>query len=41
MKAVHTDLTALLAAGILNRTQAGRLEFPYGAVKVEFLLEAA
>ena len=41
VKAVHTDLTALLAAGVLNRTEAGRLEFPYGAVKVEFLLEAA
>lgn len=41
VKAVHTDLTALLAAGVLNRTAAGQIEFPYDAVKVEFLLQAA
>ena len=41
VKAVHTDLTALLAAGVLNRNEAGRIEFPYEAVKVEFLLQAA
>jgi predicted transcriptional regulator len=41
VKAVHSDLTALLAAGVLNRTAAGRIEFPYEAVKVEFLLQAA
>jgi predicted transcriptional regulator len=41
VKAVHTDLTALLAAGVLNRTAAGQMEFPYEAVKVEFLLQAA
>ena len=41
IKAVHTDLTALLAAGVLTRTAAGRVEFPYEAVKVEFLLQAA
>jgi predicted transcriptional regulator len=41
VKAVHTDLAALLSAGVLNRTEAGRIEFPYQAVKVEFLLQAA
>ncbi|NCO58220.1 MAG: DNA-binding protein, partial [Nitrospirae bacterium CG18_big_fil_WC_8_21_14_2_50_70_55] len=41
VKAVHTDLTALLSAGVLNRTEAGQVEFPYEAVKVEFLLRAA
>lgn len=41
VKAVHTDLSALLSAGVLSRTEAGRVEFPYDAVKVEFLLEAA
>ena len=41
VKAVHTDLTALLAAGVFKRTAAGRIEFPYEAVKVEFLLQAA
>ena len=41
VKAVHGDLTALLDAGILRRTSDGRIEFPYDAVKVEFLLSAA
>lgn len=41
VKAVHGDVTALLAAGLLNRTESGNVEFPYDAVKVEFLLQAA
>jgi len=41
VKAVHRDVTALLAAGLLNKTEEGAIEFPYEAVKVEFLLEAA
>lgn len=41
VKAVHSDVTALILAGILDRTQSGKVEFPYDAVKVEFLLEAA
>ena len=41
VKAVHTDATALLRAGVLDRTIDGRIEFPYEAVKVEFLLQAA
>jgi predicted transcriptional regulator len=41
VKAVHTDLSALLAAGVLTRTEAGQMQFPYDAVKVEFLLQAA
>lgn len=41
VKAVHSDVTALLSAGVLNRTEAGSIEFPYDAVKVEFLLQAA
>ena len=40
VKAVHTDATALLMAGVLDRTPEGRIEFPYEAVKVEFLLQA-
>ena len=34
-------LKALLAAGLLNRTETGKVEFPYDTVKVEFLLQAA
>ena len=41
VKAVHSDVTALLSAGLLNRTETGSIEFPYEAVKVEFLLQAA
>lgn len=41
VKAVHADVTALLLAGVLDKTDSGRVEFPYQAVKVEFLLEAA
>ncbi len=41
VKAVHSDVTALLLAGLLNRTDTGSIEFPYEAVKVEFLLHAA
>src|SRR6188768_2299420 len=41
VKAVHGDVTALLAAGVLNRTDSGAIEFPFDAVKVEFLLQAA
>jgi predicted transcriptional regulator len=41
VKAVHTDLSALLSAGVLSRNESGQVEFPYEAVKVEFLLQAA
>ena len=41
VKAVHGDLTALVAAGVLTRTDRGRVEFPFDTVKVEFMLRAA
>jgi len=41
VKAVHGDVTALLNAGVLSKTEDGRIVFPYDAVKVEFLLQAA
>lgn len=41
VKAVHGDAMALLNAGLLNRTADGSIEFPFQAVKVEFVLEAA
>lgn len=41
VKGVHTDVTALLMAGLLVRTEDGAIEFPFEAVKVEFLLQAA
>ena len=41
VKAVHSDVTALLSAGVMERTDDGHVQFPFDAVKVEFLLEAA
>ena len=41
VKAVHGDITALLQAGVLIRAPDGRIEFPFDAIKVEFLLQAA
>ncbi len=41
VKAVHGDMKALLAAGVVVRTTDGAVEFPFDAVKVEFLLRAA
>jgi len=41
VKAVHGDVTALLSAGVIDRTDDGRIVFPFDAVKVEFLLQAA
>ncbi len=41
VKAVHGDVTALLKAGVLDRAEAGGIVFPFEAVKVEFMLEAA
>ncbi|MBP6310345.1 MAG: transcriptional regulator [Arenimonas sp.] len=41
VKAVHGDVTALLNAGLVDRTEDGKIVFPFEAVKVEFLLQAA
>ncbi|MDO9015152.1 MAG: hypothetical protein Q7U84_10340 [Polynucleobacter sp.] len=41
IKGIHGDVAALLAAGLLNRTESGAIKFPYEAIKVEFMLQAA
>ena len=41
VKAVHSDVTALLNAGVIERAEGGGIVFPFEAVKVEFLLQAA
>jgi predicted transcriptional regulator len=41
VRAVHSDLTALLAAGVLDRNDAGRIVFPSDAIRVEFEVAAA
>lgn len=40
VRAVHSDVTALINAGLLNRVEGG-IEFPYEAVHVDFILKAA
>ena len=40
-RASARDITALLNAGILDRTESGGIIFPFETIKVEFLLEAA
>ena len=40
VRAVHSDVTALINAGVLNRVEDG-IEFPYEAVHVDFMLKAA
>ena len=41
VKTVHADITALLNAGVVDRAEGGGIVFPFEAVKVEFLLQAA
>ncbi|HEX5454560.1 MAG TPA: ArsR family transcriptional regulator [Stellaceae bacterium] len=41
VKSVHTDLSALLKSGILDRTDDGRIVFPYDEIHVDFVLRAA
>ncbi len=41
VKAVHGDIHVLLNAGILQKTEKGQIEFPFDAVHVDFMLQAA
>jgi predicted transcriptional regulator len=41
VKAVHSDVQTLLACGVLDKTEDGKIEFPYDAVHVDFMLKAA
>jgi len=41
VKAVHADVQALLSAGVLHKTDDGRIEFPFDAIHVDFMLHAA
>lgn len=41
VKAVHTDANALVAAGVIDRTDAGQYVFPFDRVKVQFQLGKA
>jgi predicted transcriptional regulator len=41
VKAVHGDVHALLNAGILHKTENGRIVFPFDAIRVDVMLHAA
>ena len=41
VKAVHSDVHALLDAGLLERAEDGRVLFPYDEVRVDFTLTKA
>jgi predicted transcriptional regulator len=41
VKAVHTDVTALVEAGVIERMESGGVAFPYDAVRVDFVVKAA
>ncbi len=41
VKSVHGDVHALLDAGIIDKTEDGKIVFPYDAIHVDFMLKAA
>ncbi len=41
VKAVHGDVHALLNVGILQKTDAGQIVFPFDALHVDFMLKEA
>lgn len=41
VKGVHSDITALLHAGVVDRTEGGLIHFPYDVVHVDFTLTKA
>jgi predicted transcriptional regulator len=41
VKSVHGDVSALLKAGVIDRTENGRIVFPYDEIHVDFVLRAA
>ncbi|QVL47881.1 MAG: transcriptional regulator [Thiocapsa sp.] len=41
VKGVHTDAQALVVCGVLDKTDDGKLVFPYDEVRMEIVLKAA
>ena len=41
VKTVHGDVQALLKVGVIERTEDGRIVFPYDEVHVDFVVRAA
>lgn len=41
VKAVHSDMQLLLKAGVLDKTETGKIHFAYDAIHLDFMLKAA
>jgi len=41
VKGVHADVQVLLSGGVLEKTDKGKLSFPYDEVRLELVLKAA
>ncbi|MBS3958653.1 MAG: transcriptional regulator [Xanthomonadaceae bacterium] len=41
VRAVHADIQILLREGVIDRTEDGKVEFPYDAVHVDFTIGRA
>jgi predicted transcriptional regulator len=41
VKAVHGDVTAQIKAGVIDKTDEGKVDFPYDRVHVDFEIKAA
>jgi predicted transcriptional regulator len=41
VKGVHNDTRALVAAGVIDKAEDGKLLFPYDEVRLELVLKAA
>lgn len=41
VKAVHSDVQMLLKAGVLEKSETGKIAFGYDAIHVDFMLKAA
>ena len=41
VRAVHSDIQVLLSCGVLEKTTEGKIEFPYDAVHVDFMVTNA
>ena len=41
VKAVHGDVQALLNAGVLWKTEDGKIEFPFDQIRIDALIKAA
>ena len=41
VKAVHSDVKLLLGCGLIDKTDGGKVLFPYDSLHVDFMLQAA